>query len=65
MPTKSLAANIVATSRKPRPAKHVAAHLATEVLTLQRWLERDPRTPYRHEAAARIRQLAAELERDQ
>ena len=63
MPKKSLSATVVATSRLASPPKRVAERLASEALTLQRWLDRDPQTPYRREAAARIRELADELER--
>jgi hypothetical protein len=70
MVRKSLSANIVARSSSStrRPAEEtarIAAKIVSELFTLQRWANIDPQTPYRREAAARIRALCDELERSQ
>jgi len=65
MGLKSVSAHVVAKSAgvKPRPVGLVMADLETELRTLRRWLDADSDTPYKREAAARIRALCDELER--
>ena len=65
MPKKSVSAHVVAKSatRKPIPLERVLLMAETELASLRQWVKVDPDTPYRAEAAARLRALVNELER--
>lgn len=51
------------TRTNPLATLTVVELIGRELNTLRAWLSKDPQTPYRREAAARLRQLADELER--